>query len=310
MSVRPSQKKPSPLPSKDGVHASYLWLPAGQWPDLLTFLLAHFPNVAREVWLARIANAELVAQNGQRLQADSPYVAGMQIFYYRELAQETPIPFTAQVLYQDQHIVVVDKPHFLPVIPSGRFLQETLLVRLRRELALPHLTPLHRLDRETAGLVMFSHNLASRGRYQVLFQQHAVHKTYEALAAPMLGRSFPFSYQSRIEKGEPFFCMKEVAGEPNAQTYLDVLAKKEHLWHYQLRPISGRTHQLRVHMAALGAAILHDGFYPVALPCKGDDFSAPLQLLARQLQFIDPFSGEMREFQSQRTLQAWQNSQT
>ncbi len=308
MSVRQSQKKPSPLPSKDGVHASYLWLPPGQWPDLMTFLLDYFPNVTREIWLKRIAHAELVAQNGQPLQADSAYVPGMQIFYYRELAQETPIPFTAQVLYQDQHIVVVDKPHFLPVIPSGRFLQETLLVRLRRELALPHLTPLHRLDRETAGLVMFSHNLSSRGRYQVLFQQHAVDKTYEAVAAPMLERSFPFSYESRIEKGEPFFCMRELAGQANAKTELDVLARKANLWLYQLRPITGRTHQLRVHMAALGSAILHDGFYPVALACKGDDFSAPLQLLARKLRFIDPISGEMREFQSQRTLQVWRDT--
>jgi tRNA pseudouridine32 synthase/23S rRNA pseudouridine746 synthase len=302
MSVRQSQKKPSPLPSKNGVHASFLWLPPGQWPNLLTFLLDYFPNVARETWLARIAKQELLAQNGQPLQADSPYVVGMQIFYYREIAAETPIPFAAQVLHIDQHLLVVDKPHFLPVIPSGRFLQETLLVRLRQEFDLPHLTPLHRLDRETAGIVLLSTNPATRGQYQVLFQQQAVSKTYEAIAAPMPQREFPFLYASRIEKGDPFFCMREAEGEPNAQTWVDVLARGEKLWHYQLRPLTGRTHQLRVHMAALGSPILHDGFYPHALPCKGDDFSSPLQLLARKVSFTDPLSGEQREFLSQRCL--------
>ena len=302
MSKRPPKQLPAPLPVRDGVAPSYLWLPPGQWPDLLTFLLAYYPNVAQETWLRRIEQGELVDQAGCALAADSRYQVGQRIFYYRELAHETPVPFSAQILYQDAHLLVVDKPHFLPVIPSGRFLQETLLVRLKKSTGLHDLTPLHRLDRETAGIVVFSINPASRGQYQVLFQQRAVEKVYEALAAPMPQRALPFLYSSRIVKGEPFFCMREEAGEANAQTWIDVLERRETVWRYQLRPITGRTHQLRVHMAALGCPILNDGFYPQALPCKGDDFSAPLQLLARSLQFIDPFSGQLLRFESERQL--------
>ncbi|MBI3230777.1 MAG: pseudouridine synthase [Burkholderiales bacterium] len=309
MSIRVSQKNVSPLPAKEGVQASYVWLPVGNWATLQDFLQQRFPFVALDIWQARAAKGELQDQRGQHLTLEMPYRAGLQVFYYRELERETPIPFQASLLHLDQHLLVVDKPHFLPVIPSGRFLQETLLVRLRKEYDLPHLAPLHRLDRETAGVVLFSHNPASRGRYQNLFQQRVVEKTYEAVAAPLHARdaAFPFLYASRIEQGEPFFVMQEVAGEANAQTWIDVLARRERFWHYQLRPITGRTHQLRVHMNALGCPILHDAFYPIALPCKGDDFATPLQLLARSVTFPDPLTGETRHFCSQRQLQVWAN---
>lgn len=293
-----------PLPMRDGVSPSYLWLQDGPWTRLLPFLVENFPLVSEVDWRARLARGEVVDGQGQALHADSPYRRGSRIWYYRELEQETPIPFVHEVLHADAHLLVVDKPHFLPTIPTGRFLRETLLVRLKKETGNPDLVPIHRLDRETAGVVVFSVNPATRGRYQSLFQKRQISKEYEALA-PMMARSdFPFTYRSRLDIGDKFFVMKEVPGEANAETEIAVLETRGALARYRLRPHTGRQHQLRVHMAALGAPILNDAFYPVALPCKGDDMSDPLQLLARELRFSDPLDGSLRCFRSRRQL-AW-----
>ncbi|MTV55034.1 pseudouridine synthase [Pseudoduganella buxea] len=292
----------APLPMRDGVTPSYLWLPAGDWPDLISFMVANYPAVTEAQWRERMARGEVVAADGTPLAPHSPYKRNLRIFYYRELEYETPIPFEETVLYQDEHLVVADKPHFLPTIPTGRFLQETLLVRLRRKLGIEDLVPIHRLDRETAGVVVFSCNAASRGAYQSLFQKRLVQKEYEALAGPLPGREFPFSYRSRMVEGDKFFTMKEAPGEPNSETMLDVIeARGEHVL-YRLWPHTGRQHQLRVHLAALGIPIVNDAFYPVALPCKQDDVSQPLKLLARAIGFPDPLTGEWRWFESRRTL--------
>jgi tRNA pseudouridine32 synthase/23S rRNA pseudouridine746 synthase len=294
-----------PLPVKDGVAPSYLWLQQGNWPDMLTFLLAQYPQVLEATWLARMARGEVVNGAGARLAPGSAYRAGMQIFYYRELEAETPIPFDEQILFEDEHLLVVDKPHFLPTIPGGRFLHETLLVRLKKKHGLHDLTPIHRLDRETAGVVIFAKQVASRGAYQSLFQQRTVEKEYEALAPvlPLLsGRALPFVYRSRMVDGTPFFRMQEVDGEPNSETVIDVIEQRQDVALYRLQPRTGRKHQLRVHMASLGIPIINDAFYPQALPCKQDDMSQPLQLLARAVSFVDPFSGELRRFDSERTL--------
>ena len=302
--MTPSKDAPraAPLPVRDGVAPSYLWLPEGQWDNLLCFLLERFPQVAAADWIDRMARGEVVTGDGVTLHPGSQFRRGMRVFYYRELAPETPIPFEEQILFQDAHLVVVDKPHFLPMIPSGRFLQETLLVRLKKKLGLDDLSPIHRLDRETAGVVIFSRQQESRGAYQSLFQKREVAKVYEALAAPLAGRVFPFVYRSRMVEGEPFFRMREVAGEPNSETVVDVIEQRGASTLYRLHPHTGRKHQLRVHMAALGVPIINDPFYPVALPCKDDDVSQPLQLLARAISFTDPLSGEPRQFESRRTL--------
>jgi tRNA pseudouridine32 synthase/23S rRNA pseudouridine746 synthase len=291
-----------PLPLRDGVAPSYLWLPAGQWPDLLSFLVEQYPAIGEAIWLDRMARGEVVDGNGLALAAGSAYVEGSRIWYYRELDAETPIPFEEVLLFQDEHLLVVDKPHFLPMIPAGRFLHETLLVRLKKKYGLAQLTPVHRLDRETAGVVILSHRQESRGAYQSLFQHRKVSKVYEALAAPMPGRQFPFTYRSRMVEGTPFFRMQEEEGEPNSETEVDVIGPRGDAVLYRLSPHTGRKHQLRVHMAALGAPILNDPFYPVALPCKHDDFSAPLQLLARTITFTDPLTGLERHFSSERQL--------
>jgi tRNA pseudouridine32 synthase/23S rRNA pseudouridine746 synthase len=292
----------APLPMRDGVTPSYLWLPEGDWPDLITFMAANYPAVTEAQWRERMARGDVVDAQGRVLRPESPYKRNLRIFYYRELDHETPIPFAEEVLYRDEHLVVADKPHFLPTIPTGRFLKETLLVRLRAKLGIEELVPIHRLDRETAGIVVFSCNLDSRGAYQSLFQQRLVQKEYEALAGPLPGRTFPFSYSSRMVQGDKFFTMKEEPGEPNSETMIDVVERRgEHVL-YRLWPHTGRQHQLRVHLAALGIPIVNDAFYPVALPCKQDDVSSPLKLLARAIGFPDPLTGEWRYFESRRSL--------
>ncbi len=292
----------TPLPLRDGVAPSYIWLPAGPWSCLLDFLVARFPHVDSATWTRRMLQGEVVDAQGRRLLPDTPHRAGLCVFYYRELEAETPIPFEETILYQDAHLLVVDKPHFLPVTPAGRFLHETLLVRLKRKTGLAHLSPVHRLDRETAGVIVFAIQPESRGLYQALFRERSVTKVYEALAPHLPALDFPFTYRSRLVTGKAFFRTEESGGEPNAETRIDVLQRYGDVSRYELRPVSGKKHQLRVHMAALGAPILNDAFYPQALPCKGDDFSQPLQLLARSLAFTDPLSGEVRQFTSARQL--------
>jgi tRNA pseudouridine32 synthase/23S rRNA pseudouridine746 synthase len=293
-----------PLPIRNGVAPSYLWLAETLAGGMLRFLTERFPDIPGPSWAERIERGDVVDAQGRPLAADSHVRRGMRIWYYRELEGETPIPFKEQILFQDEHLLIVDKPHFLPMIPTGRFLHETLLVRLKHQLELAHLTPIHRLDRETAGVVIFSHNPKTRGTYQSLFQKRAIRKVYEALAAPIEGREFPFTYRSRMVDGEKFFVMQEVPGEPNSETLVELIERRGELALYRLHPHTGRKHQLRLHLASLGAPILNDAFYPVALPCKGDDFSAPLQLLARSIGFDDPFTGEARVFTSERVL-AW-----
>ncbi len=292
----------SPLPVVDGVAPSYLWLPVGEWPDLLTFLTQRFPAISSNTWIARMEKGEVVDQYGVKLLPETPYHRGTCLFYYRELDAETVIPFEETILYQDERLLVADKPHFLPVIPTGRFLHETLLVRLKKKTGLTNLTPIHRLDRETAGVVIFSHDIATRGAYQSLFQQRAVEKVYEAVAPTISDMVLPMTYRSRMVDGTPFFRMQEIAGEPNSETRISVIERGEENSLYCLEPLTGKKHQLRVHMAALGMPIMNDAFYPEARPCKGDDNSAPLKLLARAIAFDDPVTGKRMRFSSDRTL--------
>ena len=245
---------------------------------------------------------EVVDEAGQPISPESPYRRGAFIYYYREIEQETKIPFEENILYQDEHIVVADKPHFLPVIPSGRFLRETLLIRLKKRLGLEHLVPIHRIDRETAGVVVLSHNPKTRTVYASLFGQHNVKKIYEALAPSLSKGHFPMTYRSRLVQGEPFFRMKEVEGAPNSETTIDVIKSMGDTSLYQLTPVTGRKHQLRVHCSVLGFPIINDKLYPEILSFDKEDFSRPLQLLAKSVSFQDPLTNQDRIFQSARAL--------
>jgi tRNA pseudouridine32 synthase/23S rRNA pseudouridine746 synthase len=291
-----------PLPILNGVGPSYLWLPHGSGGAMIRFLVEQFPAVGEAAWRDRMARGQVVDGAGTRLLPDSVVRSGTRIWYYRELEAETVIPYQEQVLFQDEHLVVADKPHFLPMAPAGRFLHETLLVRLKLKLGIDDLVPIHRLDRETAGVVLFSSNIASRGAYQSLFQKRQVSKVYEALAAPLDHLTWPHIHRSLMVEGTPFFRMREVEGAPNSETSIEMAGMQGGLALYRLQPHTGRKHQLRVHMASLGAPIVNDAFYPDAQPCRGDDFTRPLQLLARSISFLDPLSGEQREFSSERSL--------
>ena len=290
------------MPLHNGVGPSAVLLPAGVWTNILEFLQARFPEIASAAWRSRMSRGLVVDSNGVQLNPESCYTAGDCIYYYRELDAEVSIPFDAEVLFQDDHLLVADKPHFLPVMPAGRFLQQTLLVRLKKQFNLEQLVPLHRIDRGTAGVVAFSKNPETRGRYQSLFLKREVKKVYEALAPTLPGTTFPLTRRSRMSEGEPFFRMQEVEGVPNTETQIEVIENRGTLSLYRLKPVTGKKHQLRVHLAALGAPMLNDTFYPVFTPDADDDFTRPLKLLARALAFNDPLTGVSHNFESRRSL--------
>ena len=290
------------LTTKNGVGPSCVGLPAGNWPTITDFLVERFPAIERGVWLQRMAQHLVVDEFGELVTPGRPYPKHMRIYYYRAVDEEVGIPFEESVLYQDAHLIVADKPHFLPVTPSGHYLQETLLVRLKKRLGIDTLIPIHRIDRETAGLVLFSVNPNDRNAYQALFRDHLVNKHYEAIAPWRGDLTWPNTRKSRIVEDEPFFRQREVAGVPNSETVIDVIAVNGKLAKYALSPVTGKKHQLRVHMNALGLPILNDRMYPPVLDTPDDDYNMPLQLLAKSIAFTDPISGQERYFQSKLSL--------
>ena len=289
---------------RDGVGPSCVSLPAGPWPTMLDFLVQRFPGVAAEVWQQRLRQGDVVDAQGAPVTPDRAYQPKLHLYYYRSVPDEAPIPYEEAVLFQDEHLVVADKPHFLPVTPSGGYLQQTLLVRLKRRLGLADLVPLHRIDRDTAGLVLFSVQPATRGIYQCLFRQHTMRKTYQATARWDPTLHWPLRRETRIGDSAHFMQQQELPGPPNAVTLIQPLAVRGNLARYQLQPVTGHRHQLRVHMNALGLPILGDGIYPTLTPEGHTNPALPLQLLAQTLEFTDPLSGLVRRFESERRLLA------
>ena len=283
-------------PDLDGLAASTLQLPPGDWETVLDCLCDRFPAVSRPAWLDRMARGRVLDDAGQSITPDTPFRVGLEVHYYREVTDESHIPFEEVVLHADEHLLVADKPHFLPVTPAGSHVHETLLGRLIRRTGNPDLVPLHRIDRETSGLVLFSSNPQSRASYQALFRERRIRKQYEAMAPALPGLRFPCVRTSHIVAGEPFFRMQEVEGPANSETRIEVIDRGERTWRYALEPVTGRKHQLRLHMAALGAPIANDRLYPLVDHRAAGDYSAPLQLLAKRLSFIDPLNGEPRSF--------------
>jgi len=284
--------------SPDGVPASTVHLHGGEWSTVLDALCARFPQIERAQWRDRMTRGVVFDAHGKSIDVDGAYRAGMRVHYFREVASETPIPFTEAVLYADEHLVIADKPHFLPVMPAGAHVRETLQTRLIARLRNPYVVPLHRIDRATAGIVMLSCNPATRSAYQALFREQRIRKRYEALAPPLPDLAFPLVRRSRIVRGPEFFRMQETGGAPNSETTVDVIERGETSWRYALMPLTGRTHQLRVQMAGLGAAIFGDRLYPRLQPRSPDDYTRPLQLLAQALEFTDPLDGTPRRFES------------
>ena len=291
-----------PLPMRDGVSPSCVALPHQGEGTMLDFLLQRLPGVGEKEWLQRMAAGDVVDERGTRVTPESIFERGLRLYYYRSLPDEPPLPFEETILYQDEHLLVADKPHFMPVTPSGPYLQHTLLVRLKQRLGLADLVPLHRIDRDTAGLVLFSVQPSTRGAYHSLFRDQHITKHYEAVAPWRAELAFPREHRSRMVESEQFFRMQEVPGAPNTLTRIEVQQVLGALARYRLSPVTGKRHQLRVHMAALGLALRNDAFYPELNDPPEGDFSRPLQLLARSLSFTDPVTGAARYFESERQL--------
>ncbi len=293
-------------PTRDGVGPSCVATPAGPWRSAVEFLAERLPAVSAADWHARLTQGEVFDAQGRPLAPDAPFPPHTRLWYWRTLPPEPRIPFEAEVLFQDEFLIAVDKPHFLPMTPKGRYLQETLLVRLKRQLGLDTLVPMHRLDRETAGVVLFTVQPATRHAYQSLLRDRQVRKVYEAIAPWRADVALPAVRRSRLEESAAFMQMHEVPGEPNAETRIELIAQRGALAHYRLTPLTGQKHQLRTHMNALGLPIVGDRIYPLLwpepAPDAAPDYRQPLQLLAREIVFTDPVTGQPRRFESQRTL--------
>lgn len=294
------------IPTRDGVSPSCValpLLPAGEcrWPTLLDFLTERLPAVDRGAWQQRLDNGQVLDDLGQPVHATDAYEGGGRLYYWRALDHEPEIPCEATVRFQDAHLLVVDKPHFLPVTPTGRFVRQSLLVRLKQATGVHTLSPIHRIDRETAGLVVFSLRPQDRGAYQALFRERTVDKVYEAIAPFEPALTLPRVHRSRMaEDPAAFYRMTEVDGDPNSETAIALLERRGAWARYRLEPVTGKRHQLRVHMAALGLPLAGDQFYPRVLrgPGEPEDFANPLRLLAQAIAFTDPVTGERRRFES------------
>jgi tRNA pseudouridine32 synthase/23S rRNA pseudouridine746 synthase len=318
----------SPLPVRDGVNATRLRLPGeGPWDTAMDYMMHRWGHIDPQGIEDRFDAGEIVGEGGVPLDRATPLTKHTFIWYYRTLPPEARIPVELGILHQDEHLLVVDKPHFLPTTPGGTYIQESALVRLRNQLDLPDLIPMHRLDRMTAGVLLFSTNPDTRGTYQVLFEKRQVQKEYECVSAaePAQGHpavEFPLVVRNRMTKSRSYLLAEVIEGEPNAETRIEQVAtfdggrapnasgsaatagpgNNSRRALYRLEPHTGKTHQLRVHMASLGLGIVNDSFYPDLLDKAPDDYGKPLQLLARGIRFVDPISGKPVEYRSRLQL--------
>jgi tRNA pseudouridine32 synthase/23S rRNA pseudouridine746 synthase len=280
-------------------------MPAAErpYPSILEFLTRRFPNIGSSCWQQRISAGKVRDEEQTPITAETEYLPHKRLLYFREVAQEQLIPFTEQILFQNDHLLVACKPHFLPVIPGGGYVNECLLNRLRTRAENNELVPLHRIDRETAGIVMFSVNKATRGLYSRLFAEGMIDKCYQALAEyGQETHQRDWTVENRIVKGEPWFRMMSTPGQPNSCSKIRLVAANGTIAHFDLFPITGKTHQLRIHMSGLGFRILNDRYYPELQPEQADDFNKPLRLVAKTVRFRDPVSGKNMEFRSEREL--------
>ncbi|HEX3790171.1 MAG TPA: RluA family pseudouridine synthase [Pseudonocardiaceae bacterium] len=299
------RQKP-PLPQRHGLDPARLRLPTdtGRWVTIRDHLVERLPRVSPERIDLLLREQRIFDLNGP-ITPDAPYKPGGAVWFHRDLPDEVTVPFDITIVHQDDDLLIVDKPHFLATIPRGKHIVQTALVRLRQQLGLPDLIPAHRLDRATAGLVMFVINPLRRGAYQTLFRDRVVHKEYSAVARFEPGLVLPTTVRSRIIKERGVITAQEVPGPANSETRVELLEHRDGFGRYRLLPATGRTHQLRLHMTALGVPILGDDFYPILTEKPLDDFTRPLQLLASVLAFTDPITGRPRHFESTRALEAW-----
>ena len=291
-------------PMLNGVTASKVFLAetAQRFNTIFEYLCKQFPHITVKEWQQRFNDQLIFDLKGNVLTLESAFQANTHIYYYRFLAHEISVPFQEKILFENEDLLVVDKPHFLTMSPTGQYVQETLLVRLKKTTNNSDLTPIHRLDRETAGVVLFSKKPSSRGIYQQLFAEKKVQKIYHAIAPYRADLTLPCTVELRMEKGEPFYTMQIINGLVNSSTEIDML-EHNHSWaKYQLKPLTGKQHQLRVHLNYLNIPIQNDPFYPQVIHKAAADFSAPLQLLAKEIYFLDPITQHPLHFCSDQEL--------
>jgi tRNA pseudouridine32 synthase/23S rRNA pseudouridine746 synthase len=272
---------------------------------VLEFLILKFPGITGDVWQQRMADGKVHWHDGSLISALTPYMAQQRVYYYREVVREPVIPFAEEIIFQDELILVAYKPHFLPVMPGGKYVAECLQNRLRHKSGNQQLQAVHRIDNGTAGLVLFSVNPDSRAHYHRLFEAHQVTKTYQAIASTLnnpVMENQQWEVKNRLEKSEPRFLMHIVEGLANSHSRICCLQRSTDKALFELNPITGKTHQLRVHMQSLGWPLLNDNYYPKLQPIKPDDYSKPLQLLAQKLAFVDPMTQQTRCFSSHTQL--------
>ena len=268
---------------------------------LLDFLDTRFPWIGRHEWTRRIHRNLVLREDRTPFTLVAALKAGTKVLYYREVDAEPILPFKEKIIFQNDHLIAACKPHFLPVVPAGPHVNETLLNRLKTKFSNPDLVPIHRIDRETAGVVLFSVDPTTRGVFQRLFMEKKVTKVYEAVTHwPGSSTSLPDRIINRIERGEPWFRNTIVPGKPNAETRLKLLGIKNNRAFFRLFLLTGKKHQLRIHLASLGCPLENDRYYPDLLPKQPDDWKHPLMLLSREVRFMDPIAQKERVFTSLR----------
>lgn len=308
-----------PLPIRDGLNPTRARVTPEMGPQRAWDFLKHLINAQRHrhpddndaALTARFNAGEVVLQNGQALKPDDIIATNRDVYFYRTPAPETPVPYTIHTVFEDENLLIVDKPPFMATMPRASHITETATVRLRRATGNNELSPAHRLDRLTSGILVFTKRREIRGAYQTLFAAREVSKTYEAISV-VQPLSTPVVWHSRMTKvpGE-IQGHNHTDGEPNAHTELVAITplsaaeqrvvEAVHgpcppLARYTLRPRTGKTHQLRLHMWAADAPILGDPVYPITYPVEAEDMAVPMHLTARSIAFTDPLTGQPREF--------------
>lgn len=283
---------------------SKVWLPKNApYHNFLDFFCDKFPQIHREAWIKRFAEKKITDTQETAIHASDIYCGDQHLIYYREVENEAPIPVKEHILFEDENLILVDKPHFLPIHPAGPYVKETLVYRLRQSQNNPDIAPLHRIDRLTAGLVLLSKKVSVRKDYQLLFENRAVDKTYLAISKGRTPSQTSWHLKNHIGIGDPWFlsAIKNDAA-PNSESHIKFLKEQDGFLKFKLKPISGKKHQLRVHLASIGFPILYDPLYPSFVEKPADNYAKPLQLLAQSISFIDPYSKKKLHFESQLKL--------
>jgi tRNA pseudouridine32 synthase/23S rRNA pseudouridine746 synthase len=297
----------SPLSPRHGVDAQRIRMPQdGPWHTLRDHLVDRLTGLTAADVDRKLAAGEFVDAEGRPVPVDAPFVPRSVCWTHRDLPREVEVPFPIDVLHRDERLVVIDKPHFVSTLPRGRHVAQSALARTRVLTGLDRLTPAHRLDRPTAGVLMFTTEQRWRGAYQRVFAERRAHKEYLAVAPVHADLDLPTVRRTHVVKEHGRHQAREVPGaEPNAETLIALQAATDGIGLYRLTPRTGRTHQLRCQLGGLGIPIVGDPLYPVERNVPDDDFSEPLQLLAAVLEFDDPIDGTRRRFETRRTLARW-----